>query len=299
MVSIANWATVFMKQLRIFPNPKNNSNLLTELLFEIRKAATSTSNIDRFGIVAGYTFISIVPSVFTVSFAIVISDIDLVFIVLRVIFNIIGFNQYLLSRWYFQIIRYLSYVYIYQCIAVIGPTFTALIAACGQFIISTTVYIKTADLSYSSIKLFKVMVVTKNFVFHMMKMFNSIFLSGSFFILLISTNLTFYGKEVVPKQLYVSAPFLAFTFCWGTAFVLHYETFIYELTSRIIDRWKSQLVLGVTMKSKYTKLVVNSLQPIAMPVGNIGIVDRDVQINYFNAVLNYIVNTSILFKDFF
>ncbi len=66
-----------------------------------------------------------------------------------------------------------------------------------------------------------------------------------------------------------------------------------------MKRWKSQLALGVVAKSKHIKLIVKSLQPIALPVGEIGIVDGAFEIIYFSAVLTYMVNTSVIFKDMF
>ncbi len=299
MVSVANWSTVFMKQLKIFPLPKYTSNLLIELLFEVKKTIRADPNVDKFGIVAAYTFISLIPSVLIVPLAIVISDMDIVFIVFSVAFKVIGPYCLWLSSWYFEIIRFISYVYIYQCIAVVGPTFTTLFGACFQVLISTLTYLEPADLTHPNIQLLKAIFVTKSLLFHMLKRFNFIFLSVAFFILLITTNLSLYGKEFVPDELYICAPFLVFSLLWATALILHYENFIYELSCQIIERWKSQLALGTITKAKYTKLVLYSLQPIAVPVGNIGIVDRDIQINYFSTVLTYIVNTSIICKDLF
>ncbi len=54
MVLVANWATVCIKGLQIYPPPKSRSNLLIEYTLEVKKAIQSNPNVDKFGMVAGY-----------------------------------------------------------------------------------------------------------------------------------------------------------------------------------------------------------------------------------------------------
>lgn len=297
MVTVGNWATNCIRQLKIFPFPKPHSNLLFELGLEINKALKSFSNADIFGITSGYTFISTVPAVFLISFAIVISDADLVYIVSFIWFNYLELSTNWLGKWFMTSIRYFITLYILQCIAVAIPTFTVLIGAISQGWIYGLKYLEYKDLTVPNIGLYKTIFLAKKIVSHMLKWFGCIFLSGSFFILLLTANLSLYGKKYVPQQVYIFQPFLAFSVIWSTALVLHYGYFPYKLTCIIRGKWKNQLALGTIARPKYIKLILYSLQPIAMPIGNIGIVDRDLQINYFNAVLSYVVNTSIIFKD--
>ncbi len=84
---------------------------------------------------------------------------------------------------------------------------------------------------------------------------------------------------------------------WAIGLVLHHGNVPYNSSSKIIERWKTQLAVGLVAKRKYMRLVLRSMRPIAFPVGDIGIVDQDIQINYFDSVLNNMVNTSIIFKD--
>ncbi len=298
MVSVANWATVFIKQLRIFPFPKNHPNLLPELLIEMLKAIRSNPQIDIMGIIAGYTYVSVVSSVFVIPFALVISDLDLVFIVLSVFSKTFGFNISWVGSWCLKCIRYISVLYVVQCFAVI-PAFSVLLEAIGQLMISALSYLKQANLNISCIRLFKTLFIVNRFLFYMLKWFYSVFLTGSFFLLLITTNLCMHGKKFIPGQLYAILPYLAFTSWWVTALLLHFGNFFNKTTSEIIEKWRCELAIGLSVRPKYIILLIKSLRPIAVPVGDIGIVDRDIQINYFSAVLDYVVNTSIIFKDLF
>lgn len=297
MVTVGNWATECIKKLKIYPFPKPHYNLMSELGVEINKALKSKPNVDIFGIVSGYTFVSTVQGVFLIAFAIVISDADLVYIVSFVCFNYFGLSTNWLSEWYMAIVRCFSTLYILQCIAVGIPTFVVLSEAVCQGLISGLKYLEYMDLTVPNIKLYRTIFVAKKIVSQMLKWFGCIFLSGSFFTLLLTVNLCLYGKKFMPNQLYIFQPFLAFSVIWSTALVLHFGYLPYKLTCKIIEKWKNQLALGTTARPKYMKLILYSLQPIGMPVGNIGIVDRDIQFNYFSAVLSYVVNTSLIFKD--
>lgn len=165
-VNVGNCSTDCLKQLKIYPCPKPHSNLLLEVVLEINKALKSTPDADIFGIVSGYTFISTVPTVFLISFGIVISDADLVFIVSYVWFKYLGFCTIWLSNWYVIIIRYLSTLYVLQGIAVVIPTFTVLIEAISQGSVSSLAYLKKTDLKVPNIQLFKNMFLAYGLVFN-------------------------------------------------------------------------------------------------------------------------------------
>lgn len=297
MVSVVNWAIFCIKQLRIFPCAERQSNVFIELVLQIQKGIKSSPNVDIFGIIAGYVLISTVPVLFVVSFAIAISDMDLIYISIFLCSKYFGFSIYWLSSWYVKIIRYVGVLYIVQFVVIVVPTFTILLSSIFQVLICTLTYLKLMDLTYPNTKLFKTIIVAKSLVVCMLKWFNGIFLSGAFFLLLVATNLSFYGKKLLPGEFYIFVLFIAFTVWWSTVILLHYENFTYKSSCKIIEKWKSTLAVGGLAKPKYIKLIVYSLRLIALPVGDIGIVDRDIQINYFSAVLTYLVNTSIIFKD--
>ncbi len=122
MVLVGNWATVCIKQKHIFLMPKSGSNIFIELVLEIQKAIKSKPSVDIFGIVAGYTCITMIPFLLTILFVIVISDADLVFIVSFVCCKYCRFTDCWLSSSYFKIIRYFISMYAFQSIAVVGPT---------------------------------------------------------------------------------------------------------------------------------------------------------------------------------
>ncbi len=299
MVSIANWATVCIKKLKLFPRPKRHSNIVKELCTEIQKVTGSNSEVDFFGIAAGYAFVSCAAILCIISFTVVISDADILYLAIVSFCSIFNLNSVWLYSWYLYFIRFLVFMNVYQCVTVVAPTFAVVSAAIVQGLIYTLNFLKRGTLTYENTKLFKNIFVAKCLVFNMLKWFNSIFLSGAFFVFLLTTNLSFYGKTFLPGHLYILILLVASTMLWFTAFILYYENFSYKSSCYIIKRWKSQLALGVAARPKYIRLIVSSLQPIAIPVGDIGIVDTDIEINYFSAVLTYVVNTSVIFKNFF
>ncbi len=169
-------------------------------------------------------------------------------------------------------------------------------ASCAivQGLIYSLKFLERGNLTFGNTKIFKQIFVAKCLVFNMLKLFNSIFLSATFFVFLLTTNLTLYGKKFIPGHLYILIPFMATTMLWCTVFLLYYENFTYKSSCRIIKGWKSDLTLGAVVKPKFIKLIVRSLQPIAIPVGDIGLVDTNIEVNYFSAVLTYVVNTSVI-----
>ncbi len=299
MVSIANWATACIKKLRVFPPPKRHSNILKELCIEIQKFTGTKSEIDFFGMAAGYTCVCSRLGICIFSFAVVASDMDISYIVMISFCTVFELYSSWLHWWSLYFIRYFVLFEVSQCVAVVAPTFTVVSCAIVQGLIYSLIFLDRANLTYTNTKIFKQIFVAKCLVFNMLKLFNSIFLSVTFFVFLLTTNLSFYGKKFIPWHLYILIPFTASIMLWCTVFLLYYENFTFKSSCRIIKRWKSELTLGAVVKPKYIKLIVKSLQPIAVPVGNVGIVDRDLQVNYFSAVLTYVVNTSVIFKDFF
>ncbi len=71
-----------LKKLRIFPPPKRHSNIFKKFGLEIQKDTESKSEVDFFGIAAGYEFVSCAIGICVISFAVVISDADIFYLVI-------------------------------------------------------------------------------------------------------------------------------------------------------------------------------------------------------------------------
>lgn len=62
----------------------------------------------------------------------------------------------------------------------------------------------------------------------------------------------------------------------------------YKLTKRILQNWKH-----LTLKDAYLKRLVLSLQIMAMPAGDVGIIDVYIKINYLEKLLRTVVDSII------
>lgn len=82
---------------------------------------------------------------------------------------------------------------------------------------------------------------------------------------------------------------------WCSVLIIHFQSLINETAQEILQSWKSQVY--TTTKGRYLKLVLKSSRPIAIPVESVGNVDRPIQMNYMNAYLIYVANTSILLQE--
>ncbi len=177
MVSVANWATVCIRRLKIYPPPKPRSNLFLEYTLEVNKAMQSNPNIDKFGMVASYALIKLVSLVVVVPFVFVFSDMDLCYFFIFLSSKAFGFIPLWSSSWYVRIIRYFLFLYTFQSVTVAMPTFTVVIEAAMQGVVCTLKYLENMDLTYPNTTLFKTIVVCRCFLFNMIKWFTCVFLS--------------------------------------------------------------------------------------------------------------------------
>lgn len=71
----------------------------------------------------------------------------------------------------------------------------------------------------------------------------------------------------------------------------------FENSQEILTRWKTDLAKGSYSKS--TRKELQSLKPIAMPAGDVGIIDKDIKINYWDALLGNVVNVILSVNEIY
>ncbi len=65
---------------------------------------------------------------------------------------------------------------------------------------------------------------------------------------------------------------------------------------RLLDTWGREA--GVKWNSGYWIRVIKSCKPLAVPAGEVGIVNRELEIHYFHSGLGYVVNILVTMKEF-
>lgn len=69
---------------------------------------------------------------------------------------------------------------------------------------------------------------------------------------------------------------------------------IYENSVKILQMWSRQL--AERKNCSYLSKVARSCQPLSLPAGNVGILDRDIKMNYFDKVVVYSVNVMVVIE---
>lgn len=148
-------------------------------------------------------------------------------------------------------------------------------------------YSKTVDLKI--VKLYKEFYIAVELMNSLHRILTGVFLFVAFFVLLLSINLTFLGWNVLPANVYFIAPLITVILVVFVMVLFNVDGFVFEATGKITFRWR-----GSSNQSLYMRKVLKSLRCASIPVGDIGIVDRSIKMNYMQALINYAVDLLIL-----
>lgn len=90
--------------------------------------------------------------------------------------------------------------------------------------------------------------------------------------------------------------------CSGLAFIqiiFQFGCSYYKFSMRIKYNWGNEQ--NVNIESKMSKAflsrLIKSLQPVSLPAGNVGIIDKDIKMNYMDNVLQNVVSMVLTLKD--
>lgn len=119
-------------------------------------------------------------------------------------------------------------------------------------------------------------------------------LSLCFFLLVLGGNVAIIGLILGNPLVYVPAFFITFTFLLVLNLILALTCGINENALKILKIWRQQA--NCRRGTGYWRRVIEALPLISIPVGRIGIIDRDIKMNYFQGCLLYLVNILIVVK---
>lgn len=145
--------------------------------------------------------------------------------------------------------------------------------------------------SLSSVKLYKELYLCILELEAFSKPLLIVYLSVIFVTLVAGTSLSIMS---IRAGRFLNASFAGFvtnvTF-WLAVFVLYCGSMAYEITTKLLSKtWKHDVLVN---GGAYYKRVHKSIFPIAIKVGDVGILDKEIKMNYMNAVNIYVANVLI------
>lgn len=116
-----------------------------------------------------------------------------------------------------------------------------------------------------------------------------------FFILVAGVSCIIIGIYVGKFMLYFCALVATIPFCVVLQLVFSTTCCIFENSQTVLRKWLGQ---AKRMRDAgYLKREVMALRVLAMPAGNAGIMVRDIKMNYYNGILNWVASIFMLFSD--
>lgn len=122
-------------------------------------------------------------------------------------------------------------------------------------------------------------------------------MGGIYLLLLLVMNLCLRGYKFLPLRLYLFIPSVALFTVGILQIIFKSCCLIYALTTSILGNGRHHLTNVVQRKTM--RRVLKSLSPVAIPVGNIGIMDNIVAATYLQSLMSNVVNLMIATKDVF
>lgn len=209
------------------------------------------------------------------------------------------------------------------CIALKWDISTSEFGKCARFTLSMIVFqeclkaIRTVALLVVSIDIFKGKLVasmvssrylvwkevkfykTMQLAFNILRGFaialGSCALSMAFVGLVVGVNATLIGLRMRNPMVYVSSFGLSLMIIGLLQVGFIANCSVFENSGKILQRWKEHA--GYRRDGGFAKRVVRSLRVMSIPACDIGIVDKDIKMNYCDGVLNYILTALMISKE--
>ncbi len=297
MVAVINWGITWVTRLDLTEPIIVNTNIFAAFHAEISKISSSNRQVDWCSIIASYYALCQFILSVALPVGLTYGNNDHIFVIIRGIESEKLLNGPHLNHFlFFKFFRYAGLIYVYQCNIFTFSIWINIIMSVLQILVKLLFYLNRMLVSYYHVKMYRQVRICIYLNYTLLKVVLGIFLSLSFFVVIFSINLSIFGWNFLPLIVYLMAPTIAIIFFVFLIFSLDIGSFIYEITLKTLNKWKREV--HQTVKVNYLKRVLNSMRPIALPVGDVGIVDRDIKVNYMDTLMVGIVNGLILCKDF-
>ncbi len=190
--------------------------------------------------------------------------------------------------WIIQIARVIGSVFLSQWLLTSFRVFVPIYLGMTTIYLRFVKALKFRNAAYKSFQLYKQLIVQRNILRNFERDLTSVGLVGVFILLVLTTSASVIAfSEKNFTMLAVVA--LTFTIGYSTVSVtFHICCSINEDSVEILKRWESQCGSGT--QAQFLRRILRSNKPLFVPVGEVGIMDKDLKLNYFSAVTDYAVN---------
>lgn len=205
------------------------------------------------------------------------------------IFLAVFYEKFEIQTFVIEIMHILLIFLISQWLPVVLRCFVIIVFGTTAVFLIILKNVQRRKVTYSAICLYKKLMVERNMLKNFEKLLTSGGFTGVFFILVGSTcgaiisvsqkSLPLFAAALLTFFVTFSLTSVAFYFCCST----------YEISSAILQTWESQRATK-TEGRIFIRQLIASCRPLNVPVGDIGIMDRKIKMNYFEAAADYTVN---------
>ncbi len=296
LVAIANWGIAIAFKLDFQKSNNNDISFYKAFWNEHFKIVYNRRNVDWFAILASNYLILALLLSFLMSVFLTFENLDNSYIVLKGIASEEILNgPNLLSSAYLKSCRYLVMIYIWNCVASAYSYFILILVSCQQVGIKIMLYQNKMQVSFVQIQVYRQVQICICLISSMDGVINELFLSFAFVLLLICINLSVLGYKFLSMDIYLLVVSIVVVLFVFVMLVLYVNSFIFEITSKTLQKWRKQV--HQTVRVPYFKRLLASMRPVALPVGSVGIIDKEIKVNYLYSLVNYAVDTLIACKD--
>lgn len=199
-----------------------------------------------------------------------------------------------------QVFRYGSFIVVSNWLFVNVRTLVILQLTSGtSFVGLESILLKHCPnrLTNSTISLYKQLTIVRNTLLSFEKAAVTSFLTVVFFFIILSTSAIEVGILLKRPIISISGASIAIIVLTVFVVTINLLCLIYEKSVKIRNLWKWRIENGRDVK--YFRRVIKSLNPLIIPAGDMGKVDKEMKMNYSHAVLVNNVNLLIGLGEFF
>lgn len=147
-----------------------------------------------------------------------------------------------------------------------------------------------------TISVYKEMAVERNFLIEFEKFFSGIGLTGLYWFIVVSLNGVVVAIKLRNSQLFIVMNTMSALGLLIITFIFVFCCSIYENTVAILQQWKIQVA---SCRNRFVlRKIIRSCRPLPVPAGNVGILDREIKMNYFHFVIVNTINHMLVINYF-
>ncbi len=190
--------------------------------------------------------------------------------------------------WIAQTARILLLLFLSQRLLTSFRVFVPLYLGMTTIFLKFVKGLKFSNVTYKSVQIYKQLIIQQNVIRDFERDLTSVGLVGVFIILVLTT-----AQIILSLSEKKFAMFVVLAAIFAIAFSTLAVTFliccsINEISAEIIKRWKSKC--GIRTHDQFLHRLLQSIKTLYVPVGEVGEMDWDLKLNYYNAVTDYTVN---------